>query len=75
MLRVGAPRRKGTVGFDAAARRYVDLVDAGIVDPTKVVRLAFENAVSVAGILLLTEATMTEVRERTRESQPETEMA
>jgi chaperonin GroEL len=53
----------GTFGFDAAVGKYVDLVDAGIIDPTKVVRLALENAVSVAGVLLLTEATMTEVRE------------
>jgi len=53
----------GNFGFDAATGRYVDLVDAGIIDPTKVVRLALENAVSVAGVLLLTEATMTEVPE------------
>jgi chaperonin GroEL len=53
----------GSFGFDAAARKYVDLVEAGIIDPTKVVRLALENAVSVAGVLLLTEATMTEVPE------------
>ena len=42
---------------------YVDLVQAGIIDPTKVVRMALENAVSVAGVLLLTEATLTEVEE------------
>ena len=53
----------GNFGFDAATRKYVDLVEAGIIDPTKVVRLALENAVSVAGVLLLTEATMTEVPE------------
>ena len=53
----------GNFGFDAATGRYVDLVEAGIIDPTKVVRLALENAVSVAGVLLLTEATMTEVVE------------
>ena len=51
----------GNFGFDAAAGKYVDLVEAGIIDPTKVVRLALENAVSVAGVLLLTDATMTEV--------------
>ena len=51
----------GNFGFDAASGRYVDLIEAGIIDPTKVVRLALENAVSVAGVLLLTEATMTEV--------------
>ena len=53
----------GTEGFDAARNVYVDLIDAGIVDPTKVVRTALENAVSVAGTLLLTEATMTEIEE------------
>jgi chaperonin GroEL len=53
----------GNFGFDAASGHYVDLVEAGIVDPSKVVRLALENAVSVAGVLLLTEATMTEVAE------------
>ena len=53
----------GNFGFDAATGRYVDLVEAGIIDPMKVVRLALENAVSVAGVLLLTEATMIEVRE------------
>ena len=51
----------GNYGFDAATGQYVDLVAAGIVDPTKVVRLALENAVSTASVLLLTEATMTDV--------------
>lgn len=54
----------GALGFDAARGRFVDLFEAGIVDATKVVRVAVENAVSVASVLLLTEATMTEVRER-----------
>jgi chaperonin GroEL len=49
-----------SVGFDAAKKIYVDLYEAGIVDPAKVVRIALENAVSVASVLLLTEATMTE---------------
>jgi chaperonin GroEL len=53
----------GNLGFDAAHKTYVDLVDAGIIDPTKVVRIALENAVSVASVLLLTEATLTEVPE------------
>jgi chaperonin GroEL len=49
----------------------VDLIQAGIIDPTKVVRLALQNAVSVAGTLLLTEATMTETEdEREREHEP-----
>lgn len=54
---------KDNVGFDASTNRYVDMFEAGIIDPTKVVRVALENAVSVASILLLTEATMTEIAE------------
>ena len=57
----------GNVGFDAARKEYVDLVEAGIVDPAKVVRTALENAVSVASVLLLTEAIMTESPEPKRE--------
>jgi chaperonin GroEL len=57
----------GNIGFDAARKEYVDLVEAGIVDPTKVVRVALENAVSVASVLLLTEATLTEAPEPKKE--------
>ena len=53
----------GSFGFDAATKKYVDLIEQGIIDPTKVVRIALENAVSVASVLLLTEATMTEAPE------------
>jgi chaperonin GroEL len=60
----------GNVGFDAARKQYVDLFEAGIVDPAKVVRLALENAVSVASVLLLTEATMTEKPEKREERMP-----
>jgi chaperonin GroEL len=65
---------KGTYGFDAGRKEYTDLVEAGIIDPTKVVRIALENAVSVASVLLLTEATMTEIPETKRERGPEAEM-
>ncbi|WP_316179787.1 MULTISPECIES: chaperonin GroEL [unclassified Bradyrhizobium] len=65
---------EGNVGFDASRKEYVDLVEAGIVDPAKVVRIALENAVSVASVLLLTEATMTEIPEPKRERMPEPEM-
>jgi chaperonin GroEL len=66
----------GNFGFDAARNQYVDLVETGIIDPTKVVRIALENAVSVASVLLLTEATMTEIEEPKAEAgrQPEMEM-
>jgi chaperonin GroEL len=65
---------QGNAAFDAARKEYVDLVEAGIVDPAKVVRIALENAVSVASVLLLTEATMTEIPESKRERLPEPEM-
>jgi len=65
---------KGNEGFDAALNRYVDLFEAGIVDPTKVVRIALENAVSVASVLLLTEATMTEIPEEEKRPPAEPEM-
>ena len=66
---------QGNFGFDAARKEYVDLVEAGIVDPAKVVRTALVNAVSVASVLLLTEATMTEIPEAKRERTVEPEMA
>ena len=66
---------QGNFGFDAARKEYVDLVEAGIIDPAKVVRTALENAVSVASVLLLTEATMTEIPETKRERPAEPEMA
>jgi chaperonin GroEL len=60
----------GNYGFDAATGRYGDLMEAGIIDPTKVVRLALENAVSVASVLLLAEATLTELPEPKAERAP-----
>jgi chaperonin GroEL len=68
---VVARMRAGTAceGLDASTGAYVDLNEAGIMDATKVVRTALENAVSVAGMLLLTEATLTEIPEpATRET-------
>jgi chaperonin GroEL len=55
---------KGSLGFDARRLEYVDLTEAGIIDPTQVVRTALENAASVAGTLLLAEATLTEIEEK-----------
>jgi len=66
---------EGNLGFDAARNTYVDLVEAGIVDPTKVVRVALENAVSVASVLLLTEATITEIPEAEKKAPRDAEMA
>jgi chaperonin GroEL len=53
-------KNSGNYGYDGSIRSYVDLVDAGIVDATKVVRVALENAVSIASVLLLTQATITD---------------
>ncbi len=63
----------GNQGFDAAHGTWVDLVQEGIIDATKVVRLALENAVSVASVLLLTEATLAELPEP-KSSAPAPEM-
>ena len=61
---------EGNVGFDAASNCYVDMYEAGIIDPTKVMRIALENAVSVASVLLLTEATLTELPEPSEPPSP-----
>jgi len=51
---------KGNVGYDAAADTYEDLVAKGVIDPTKVVRTALQDAASVAGLLITTEAAISE---------------
>ncbi|WP_331774147.1 chaperonin GroEL [Sulfurospirillum sp. 1612] len=51
------------IGFDAASGNYVNMFEAGIVDPVKVERIALKNAVSVASLLLTTEATVTDIKE------------
>jgi chaperonin GroEL len=57
-------KRKGNEGYDVATGEYKDLVKAGIVDPTKVTRSALQNAASIAGLLLTTEALVTEIPEK-----------
>ena len=54
---------KGNKGFNAVTGQFEDLVAAGIIDPTKVVRTALQNAASIAGLLLTTEAAVTEMPE------------
>ncbi|HUL73244.1 MAG TPA: chaperonin GroEL [Vicinamibacterales bacterium] len=65
----------GAMGFDASTGTYVDLVEAGIIDATKVVRTALENAVSVASVLLLTEGTLTDVPEPKAEPAAQPDLA
>jgi chaperonin GroEL len=61
---------KGAYGFNAATEEFEDLVKAGIVDPTKVVRTALQNAASVAGLLITTEAMIAEKPEKKKEMPP-----
>ncbi len=56
-------KEKETAGFDAASEKYVDMLEAGIIDPTKVTRYALQNAASVAGLMLTTEVMVTEIPE------------
>ena len=51
---------KGAFGLNAATETYEDLVKAGVIDPTKVVRVALQNAASVSGLMLTTEALIAE---------------
>jgi chaperonin GroEL len=62
-------KRKGNEGYDVAKGEYVDLVKAGIVDPTKVTRSALQNAASIAALLLTTEAIVTEIPEKEKAPQ------
>lgn len=54
------PLREGAFGYNAASGLYQDLVEAGVVDPTKVVPVALQNAASVASLMLTTEALIAE---------------
>ena len=55
---------EGSYGLNAATGEYEDLLQAGVADPTKVVKSALQNASSVAGLLLTTETLITEVEEK-----------
>jgi chaperonin GroEL len=61
---------KGNKGFNAVTNEFEDLAAAGIIDPTKVVRTALQNASSIAGLLLTTEAAVTELPEPKKHSPP-----
>jgi len=49
-------QKSSTYGYDAQNEKYADFIDTGIVDPTKVVRVALQNAASIAGLMITTEA-------------------
>ncbi|TMQ60663.1 MAG: chaperonin GroEL [Candidatus Eisenbacteria bacterium] len=62
--------QKGAMGYNAATGQYEDLFQSGIVDPTKVTRSALQNAVSIASLLLTTEAVITDIPEEEKPSMP-----
>ncbi|HEY2924371.1 MAG TPA: chaperonin GroEL [Candidatus Eisenbacteria bacterium] len=62
--------QKGAMGFNAATGQYEDLFESGIVDPTKVTRSALQNAVSIASLVLTTEAVITDAPEEEKPSMP-----
>jgi chaperonin GroEL len=57
-------------GFNARTEVYEDLIESGVVDPTKVSRVALQNAASVAGLLITTEATITNIDDESKNQQP-----
>jgi chaperonin GroEL len=61
---------KGNFGYNAATGEYVDMVENGVIDPTKVTRTALQNAASIAGLLLTTEATVSEAAPEEKDTQP-----
>ncbi|MCI0483625.1 MAG: chaperonin GroEL [candidate division NC10 bacterium] len=56
--------KSGAYGFNAETEQYEDLIEAGIIDPTKVTRIALQNASSIAGLMVTTEALVTEIPEK-----------
>src|ERR1700678_788436 len=62
--------RSGNEGYNVATGEYIDLVKAGVVDPTKVTRYALQNAASISGLLLTTEALVTELPEKEKPAAP-----
>ncbi|ADO46157.1 chaperonin GroEL [Hydrogenobacter thermophilus TK-6] len=73
VLQLGKEKGKNW-GFDAGVGDYKDMVEAGIIDPTKVVRVAIQNAASVAGTMLTAEALVAEIPEEKKEKTPTPEM-
>jgi chaperonin GroEL len=64
-------KKEGTnVGYNLLVDRYEDMIDAGVVDPTKVARIAIQNAASVASLLITTEAVVTEKPEKEKPPAP-----
>ena len=63
-------KETGSMGFDAKAGDYVDMIAAGIIDPAKVTRCALQNAASISGLLLTTEAMISDIEEEKKDNAP-----
>lgn len=63
-------KEKNAIGFDVETEEFRDMFEAGIIDPTKVTRTALQNAASIAGMLLTTEALVAEIKEEKKEAMP-----
>jgi chaperonin GroEL len=61
---------KGNIGFNAEKLEFVDMVEAGIIDPTKVVRSALQHAASISSLLITTEAIVAEIPEKDKDKMP-----
>ncbi len=66
--------KEGSIGYNARTGEYEDLLKAGVIDPAKVARVAIENAASVAGMVLMTEATISDVPKKNKEGVPSSGM-
>jgi chaperonin GroEL len=62
--------KEASYGFDAESNEYVDMLRVGIIDPTKVERIALQNAASIASLLLTTEALVSDIPEESRPAPP-----
>jgi chaperonin GroEL len=65
--------REGAIGFDANTGQFVDMFQAGIIDPTKVTRSALQNAASISGLMLTTEAMITNIKDDEEKNAPRVE--
>src|SRR5438876_90144 len=70
IVQQGKEKEKASIGFDAYAGKWVDMFEAGIIDPTKVTRTALQNAASIAGLMLTTEAMVHEIPEKEKADTP-----
>jgi chaperonin GroEL len=70
VVQQGKEKEKASIGFDAYSGKWVDMFEAGIIDPAKVTRTALQNAASIAGLMLTTEAMIHEIPSKEKSDMP-----